>query len=458
MTIYIEGNGNNVDLTFTDSVTNDWFTLGNGLGDFVEATTNVTMTSTAPTHISNDVVTLGNGAGDFVQVVDTATATANATGDTVTAAATAGGDISYDLITLGNGAGDFVQVAATAAATANANGNAGATATATAGGTISHDIITLGNGAGDFVQVAATANANANANVTVGSGDSANATATAGGDISYDISNDVITFGNGAGDFVEVATAHANAAEGASAFSPAGGIFGEASRSFATGPAVGDISNDVITFGNGAGDFVLDNGNVSNDIITFRDNAETTSPDYVQAFGNISNNTITFGNGNGDYLSVTGSSSNNTITFGNGNGDYLSILGSGAGRDVIVTGTGLDTVTVGVHTNADTFGFSLGTNGSSYTAVNGAQVGDLVTSGNSLGNIVSNSSANYANLESFIASLTPSNGHTYLDNNGTDTFIVTDSGSHIGAIEIVGSFAGTVANHVLTLHAAEMTV
>jgi hypothetical protein len=254
------------------------------------------------------------------------------------------------------------------------------------------------------VQVAATANANANANVTVGSGDSANATATAGGDISY------------------------------------------------------DISNDVITFGNGAGDFVLDNGNVSNDIITFRDNAETTSPDYVQAFGNISNNTITFGNGNGDYLSVTGSSSNNTITFGNGNGDYLSVLGSGAGRDVIVTGTGLDTVTVGVHTNADTFGFSLGTNGSSYTAVNGAQVGDLVTSGNSLGNIVSNSSANYANLASFIASLTPSNGHTYLDNNGTDTFIVTDSGSHIGAIEIVGSFAGTVANHVLTLHAAEMTV
>jgi hypothetical protein len=343
MTIYIEGNGNNIDFTFTDSVTNDWFTLGNGLGDFVEATANDTTTSTAPI------------------------------------------DISYDLITLGNGAGDFVQVAATADANANANGAASATATATAGGSISHDIITLGNGAGDFV---------------------------------------------------EVATAHAHATETASASSPVGSPFSLGFGTLATGPAVGDISNDVITFGNGAGDFVLDNGNISNDIITFRDNAATTSPDYVQAFGNISNN---------------------TITFGNGNGDNLTVQGSGAGGDVIVTGTGLDTVTVGAHTNADTFGFSLGTNVSSYTTINGAQVGDLVTSGNSLGNIVSNST-NYATLTSFIASLTPSNGHTYIDNNGTDTFIVTDSGSHIGAIEIVGSFTGTVANHVLTLHAAEMAM
>jgi hypothetical protein len=256
---------------------------------------------------------------------------------------------------------------------------------------------------------------------------------------------------------VEVATAHAHATETASASSPVGSPFSLGFGTLATGPAVGDISNDVITFGNGAGDFVLDNGNISNDIITFRDNAATTSPDYVQAFGNISNNTITFGNGNGDYLSVTGSSNNNTITFGNGNGDNLTVQGSGAGGDVIVTGTGLDTVTVGAHTNADTFGFSLGTNVSSYTTINGAQVGDLVTSGNSLGNIVSNST-NYATLTSFIASLTPSNGHTYIDNNGTDTFIVTDSGSHIGAIEIVGSFTGTVANHVLTLHAAEMAM
>jgi hypothetical protein len=112
MTIYIEGNGNNIDFTFTDSVTNDWFTLGNGLGDFVEATANDTTTSTAPIDISNDVITFGNGLGDFVQVADTATATAtaNSAGDSASATATATGDISYDLITLGNGAGDFVQV------------------------------------------------------------------------------------------------------------------------------------------------------------------------------------------------------------------------------------------------------------------------------------------------------------------------------------------------------------
>jgi hypothetical protein len=92
MTIYIEGNGNNIDLTFTGSVTNDWFLFGSGANDFVEATTNTTTTSVAPTDISNDVIAFGNGAGDFVQVADTATATADATGDSATA--TAGGNIA----------------------------------------------------------------------------------------------------------------------------------------------------------------------------------------------------------------------------------------------------------------------------------------------------------------------------------------------------------------------------
>jgi hypothetical protein len=53
---------------------------------------------------------------------------------------------------------------------------------------------------------------------------------------------------------------------------------------------------------------------------------------------------------------------------------------------VIITGTGLDTVTVavGVH-NPDTFGFALGTNGTSFTTVNGALAGDQVAVDNHSG-------------------------------------------------------------------------
>jgi hypothetical protein len=56
MTIYIEGNGNNIDLTFAGSVKNDWFLFGNGVNDSVESITNTTTTSVAPTDISNDVI------------------------------------------------------------------------------------------------------------------------------------------------------------------------------------------------------------------------------------------------------------------------------------------------------------------------------------------------------------------------------------------------------------------
>ena len=53
---------------------------------------------------------------------------------------------------------------------------------------------------------------------------------------------------------------------------------------------------------------------------------------------------------------------------------------------MIITGTGLDTVTVavGVH-NPDTFGFALGTNGTSFTTVNGALAGDQVAVDNHSG-------------------------------------------------------------------------
>jgi hypothetical protein len=107
--------------------------------------------------------------------------------------------------------------------------------------------------------------------------------------------------------------------------------------------------------------------------------ANTTSGD-----GEISDNMITFGNGNDDYVltrdlnsnfirfgdgaadSVTAqSSSDNTIILGKGNNDSVlleALLGVGTGGDTIITGTGnSNAVQVGTHTSPDTFGFALGT-------------------------------------------------------------------------------------------------
>src|SRR4029077_15358633 len=88
------------------------------------------------------------------------------------------------------------------------------------------------------------------------------------------------------------------------------------------------------------------------------------------------------------FASFAGLSSNNKITMGNGNNDSVT-LGVGvpsAGGDSIITGTGLgDTVQVGTHNHADTFGFALGTNGTAFTEITGARAGDQVISGNNLG-------------------------------------------------------------------------
>ena len=143
-----------------------------------------------------------------------------------------------------------------------------------------------------------------------------------------------------------------------------------AGRVFLVHPPVGNLSDNTITFGQGSGD-------------------------HVSVFGDLIHNTITFGNGNGDYVTnivgfvgffFAGQSSSNTIIMGNGTGDSVN-LGSGAGGDIIITGTGLDTVAVRSHTNADTFGFALGTGISalSQTTVTGARATDKIGVGNSSG-------------------------------------------------------------------------
>jgi hypothetical protein len=132
-------------------------------------------------------------------------------------------------------------------------------------------------------------------------------------------------------------------------------------------------------------------------------------------------------------------------------------------------------VFVGPRANADTFGFSLGTNGSSYTTIFGARAGDHVTAIFNAGpsaifnagpgaifnasilanHIAANGSTNAMSLAQFISDLGPlHSGNTYIGSNGSDTFIVTDFYSHVGAIDIVGSFTtSSIAGHVLTLHA-----
>jgi hypothetical protein len=141
-----------------------------------------------------------------------------------------------------------------------------------------------------------------------------------------------------------------------------------------------------------------------------------------------------------------------------GNGDSDSVtLGVGRtspGGDTIVTGTGKgDTVTVGTHNNPDTFGFAIGTDGSSFTTIHGAQPLDHVISGANLQN-VTNVATTATNLADFITSLALKPGNsTFVGTNGTDTFIVTEQGSHIGAVELAGvAFAhSTISGHELIL-------
>ena len=131
------------------------------------------------------------------------------------------------------------------------------------------------------------------------------------------------------------------------------------------------------------------------------------------------------------------------------------------GGDYIATGTGAgDVVLVGAHTNADTFGFALGTTGVNFTTVSGAAAGDhVVVNGGQLGNTLLSGSTGDTSLAAYITSLgTLTQGDTYVgfNTNAHDTFIVTDTATgQTGAIELTGvAFQhSTLANHVLTLQA-----
>ena len=237
-------------------------------------------------------------------------------------------------------------------------------------------------------------------------------------------SSDIIKFGNGDGDRVTM--------------------------------AAGWLDDSSITFGNGNGDYLSHPEELRRDVITFGNGAG----DSLNA-NNIRWDKIILGNGKGDSVSVDGVAVENTIILGNGDGDSVVIhrtLHAFKGN-YIATGTGVgDTVTDkgtgGV--TSDTFAFALGTSGKNFTTVNGAMVGDhVVVNGGVLGGtLISKGFSSGETLTSFITSIgSPTRDHTYIGNNGTDTFIFTDTyRGQTGAIEIVGVFTGSsIHDHVLTL-------
>ena len=403
-------------------------------GSGQDATASATITGS----ISGDTIGFGDGSADSVTIAPSVTITAMAdTTHAATANATVTtGNISNDKITFGNGDGDLVAIGPTLEnVTATGGGNATTNQTVTSAGSITGDTIAFGDGVGDPVSVENGFNLTVIADARSGSSPDRmainNLTAVVH---SGNISSDKITFGDGGGDFVKLGqptidfTATAEAGSG-----------GHADQNISISvTADGKVNDNTVTFGNGDGD-------------------------YVSAFGDLIHNTITFGNGSGDYVtnvfaSFAGLSSNNKITMGNGNNDSVT-LGVGvtsAGGDSIVTGTGLgDTVQVGTHNNADTFGFALGTNGTAFTEITGARAGDQVISGNNLGANVVTEPGTFASLLdffNFVSGLPPTNNNTYIGNNGADTFIVTDHKGELGVVEIVGVFTGnTNGTHVLTL-------
>jgi hypothetical protein len=478
------GSANNAGLFVMPDITSTTIIAGNGANDFVQTggvgfqTGSVGATATAG-NISSDKITFGSGQDDVVYL-GIATATANSAQD-ATATAIDNGSITGDTITVGDGSGGTVIVGPIVTVTATADATHTATGKATVvTGNISNDTIKFGNGDGDSVAIGADV-----LNFTLTGGNvSGSETSTNAGSIT----NDTITFGNGVGDSVLVANGlviilKVDSSSGTTA--PFGNLTFDGTNTTHTG----DTSNNKISFGDGGSDSVIlsvpslsDNttftagvgstsislsaltfsdGKVNDNTITFGNGAG----DFVSVWGDLIHNTITFGNGNNDSvtnvftspISFAGTSSNNTITMGNGNNDSVT-LGVGVtspGGDTIVTGTGLlDTVQVDTHTNADTFGFALGTNGTAFTTITGARAGDHVISGNNLGtNVVPEGTfGSLFDFYNFVTGLPPTNNTTYMANNGADTFIVTDHKGELGAVELVGVFTGsTSGTHVLTL-------
>jgi hypothetical protein len=374
----------------------------------------------------------------------------------------ASGDITNNVITFGNGNGDYVLAE---------------------GGNISQDTITFGQGHDDRVL---SPFGNISGDVIVFGNNSSDATVRAGSlSKAGEISDDTIIFGDGShnrvvdsqgggrisNDKIVFGTGSSNSVDASSivgtdiTFNDDKGV---GSNSVVARDSISN--NSKIDFGGGNNDN-FDADTVSNSIINFGDgnNDSLHGPSIAPLFGQkiLSNDTIQFGNGNGDSVYAYSSGGNNTIILGNGNNDVIALnIRAGLGGDYLATGIGSgDAIVASNHTNADTFAFAtfssslhfFGT--SSLTKVYGAQSNDKIeVNGGNLGDALVSKGMlpTGTTLSSFINTVVgdPTKGHTYIGNNGTTTFIETDTQSgQLGAIEIVGTFAhSTISNHVLTLH------
>jgi hypothetical protein len=250
-----------------------------------------------------------------------------------------------------------------------------------------------------------------------------------------------------------------------------------------------NVSSSTITLGDGSNDLVtiipkVHHGvplaplNLSNSTIILGNGDEDRFfvPTADNSPGTFDNNTIVLGNGNCDQIGIGTHSedSYNTLTVGNGQKDSINIFTASGGGDLITTGTGAgDQVEISNHTIADTFAFSLGTNGSAFTTVSatepggGALPGDQIVAntngnGNAYGNALGNTLVAVTNvmatdmagfINDLINDLGPlQKGDTYVGNNGSDTFIVTETQSgKMGAIELQGVHTVGMGNHILTV-------
>jgi hypothetical protein len=352
-------------------------------------------------------ITIGTGANDFVQTAATATGTD-------TASVTAGG-ITNSTIKFGNGDQNIVQVGAynvTATATgANNDSTAGLTiagTTSIGGSTTTGDVISFGNGSDDSVQMAPTATVTANADTSTGAATATTTVTT--GDISYD----TITFRNGDGDSVQVGTTTLDlTATGGNA------------TINATVTADGSITDDTITFGNGKADFVEVANNV--EFTAVADAHLGTGPTFGNAsntvtinlgFGHISNNVITFGNGDNDYVKLAPPGADITQEGLHGPG--------GTGKNLLHVVTSFDGK---VNDNTITFGQGNG----DYVDVTGDLIHNTITFGNGNADAVS-ATGNFHTKNSGNNNITMGNGNndsvalvTGLTSPGGDT-IVTGTG------------------------------
>jgi hypothetical protein len=144
--------------------------------------------------------------------------------------------------------------------------------------------------------------------------DNTTATATGG-----NISDNVIKFGNGDDDSVLVGRADATATA-------------TSANATATANESGSITDNQITFGNGIGDHVQVLASISATSTASGGFTATANP--TSDAGDISGNTIKFGNGDGDYVEVGGQiaiTASATVTGGKAANTNVTLTDNGAG-------------------------------------------------------------------------------------------------------------------------------